>query len=84
MRQRHPSCALSFWFEKNRQPIDADDRAAVAPRELDPRALDEYLLYQYVPHPECILRGYAKLPPAHRAVFENGRLTVERYWAARS
>ncbi|MBW3541875.1 MAG: asparagine synthase (glutamine-hydrolyzing) [Planctomycetes bacterium] len=53
-----------------------------APRELDPRGLDEYLLYQYVPHPECILRGYAKLPPAHRAVFEGGRLTVERYWAA--
>jgi asparagine synthase (glutamine-hydrolysing) len=50
------------------------------PREVDPAALDAYLTYQYVPHPECILRGYHKLPPAHTAVFENGRLQVERYW----
>src|SRR5690606_37364463 len=28
----------------------------------------------------CILKGYNKLPPAHRAVWENGELTVERYW----
>jgi asparagine synthase (glutamine-hydrolysing) len=34
------------------------------PRELDPHALDEYLTYQYVPHPQTILRGFAKLPPA--------------------
>ncbi|MGD9853396.1 MAG: asparagine synthase (glutamine-hydrolyzing), partial [Planctomycetaceae bacterium] len=51
-----------------------------APCELDPQAVDLYLTYQYVPDPNCILKGYAKLPPAHRAVWENGRLTVERYW----
>ncbi len=33
------------------------------PRELDPRAVDEYLTYQYVPHPRTILRGIAKVPP---------------------
>jgi asparagine synthase (glutamine-hydrolysing) len=52
-----------------------------APRELDPSAVNAYLLYQYVPHPQCILRGYRKLPPAHRAVYEGGRLTVSRYWS---
>ncbi|MBX3440618.1 MAG: asparagine synthase (glutamine-hydrolyzing), partial [Planctomycetaceae bacterium] len=51
-----------------------------APRTLDPHAVDLYLTYQYVPDPCCILKGYAKLPPAHRAMWENGRLTVERYW----
>jgi asparagine synthase (glutamine-hydrolysing) len=51
-----------------------------APRELNPRSIDEFLLYQYVPHPHSILKGYSKLPPAHFAVFENGQLTVERYW----
>lgn len=49
-------------------------------RELDPQAVDLYLTYQYVPDPRCILKGYAKLPPAHRAVWEKGRLSVERYW----
>lgn len=53
-----------------------------APRELDHEAVDLFLTYQYVPHPRCILRGYRKLPPAHYAVYEGGRLTVERYWQA--
>jgi asparagine synthase (glutamine-hydrolysing) len=50
------------------------------PRELNPRALDAYLLYQYVPYPMCILEGFHKLPPAHWAVYENGNLHIERYW----
>ena len=51
-----------------------------APRELDIEAVDNFLTYQYVPHPHCILKGYNKLPPAHRAVYQSGSLTVERYW----
>src|SRR6202162_6481302 len=51
------------------------------PREVDPAALDAYLTYQYVPHPECILQGYRKLPPGHWAINENGQLQVKRYWS---
>ncbi len=50
------------------------------PRELDPQAVDAYLTYQYVPHPQTILRGIAKLPPAHVAVYRDGRLDVRPYW----
>ena len=46
------------------------------PREIDPQALDEYLTYQYVPHPRTIFQGIAKLPPAHYAVWRDGRLDV--------
>ncbi|MFN0052983.1 MAG: asparagine synthase (glutamine-hydrolyzing) [Planctomycetales bacterium] len=49
-------------------------------RELDPAALNEYLTYQYVPHPHCILRGFQKLPPAHWARYRDGQLEVRRYW----
>ena len=38
------------------------------PRELNPVAVNEYLTYQYVPHPHSILKGFQKLPPAHWAV----------------
>ena len=51
-----------------------------ASREVDPHAIDLFLAYQYVPHPWSILKGYQKLPPAHRAIYEQGQLTVERYW----
>jgi asparagine synthase (glutamine-hydrolysing) len=50
------------------------------PRRVDFRALDRYLTYGYVPHPLTILEGVHKLPPAHFAVWQDGRLTVESYW----
>jgi asparagine synthase (glutamine-hydrolysing) len=49
-------------------------------REIDPAAVDEYLTYQYIPHPHTIFRSIRKLPPGHYAVYENERLTVRAYW----
>ncbi|MEN6450532.1 MAG: asparagine synthase (glutamine-hydrolyzing) [Thermoguttaceae bacterium] len=50
------------------------------PREIDPQALDDYLTYQYVPHPRTIFRGVAKLPPGHYALYRDDRLDVRPYW----
>ena len=50
------------------------------PRQLDPLALDHYLSYGYVPAPRTILDGTHKLPPAHYAVWHDGKLALERYW----
>lgn len=52
------------------------------PRELDPLAVDDYLTYQYVPYPGCILQGFRKLPPAHWAVYRDGQLEIRQYWQA--
>lgn len=55
-----------------------------APREVDPRAVADFVTLQYVPHPRTMLRGYSKLPPAHWAEFNanTGDLIVQRYWHA--
>ncbi|MGL4463886.1 MAG: asparagine synthase (glutamine-hydrolyzing), partial [Planctomycetia bacterium] len=50
------------------------------PRDVDPAALDEYLCYQYVPAPKTIFAAARKLPPGCFALYEDGRLTIERYW----
>ncbi|HKI66584.1 MAG TPA: asparagine synthase (glutamine-hydrolyzing) [Solirubrobacterales bacterium] len=50
------------------------------PREVDPQSIDAYLTYGYVPAPRSIFRDVAKLPPAHRLVYEDGATTIERYW----
>jgi len=50
-------------------------------REIDPGSIDLYLTYQYIPHPHSIFKGIHKLPPGHFAVFENGELTVRKYWS---
>src|SRR5487761_902452 len=38
-------------------------------REVDPVALDQYLAYEFVPSPRSIVRGIAKLEPAHTLVW---------------
>ncbi len=50
------------------------------PREIDPVALYEYLTYQYVPAPRCMLAGFHKLLPGHTALYRDGELTIRRYW----
>lgn len=49
--------------------------------ELDPVSIDNYLALYFVPPWRSIYKDIAVLPPAHRAVFEGGKLSVERYWS---
>ena len=49
-------------------------------REMNPRALDDFLVYQYVPHPRSIFQSIDKLAPGHYAIFEGGKLHTHRYW----
>jgi asparagine synthase (glutamine-hydrolysing) len=51
--------------------------------ELDPLAVHHYLTYGYVPAPQTAFRAVRKLPPASTLLWENGRLSVERYWTLR-
>jgi asparagine synthase (glutamine-hydrolysing) len=51
------------------------------PHGLDHRSLAEYLFYEYLPSPSCIWKGLKKLPRGHVLVWENGTISVRRYWA---
>jgi len=53
------------------------------PRELDPRAIDDYLTYLYVPAPGSAYRHIRKLPPGHRLVWQSGQIDVRPYWQVR-
>lgn len=72
---RHESGRLLFASE-----LKALMQVPGVPREIDPQALDDYLTYQYVPHPRTIFRGIEKLPPGHYALWRDGRLDVQPYW----
>lgn len=52
----------------------------LCPQELDTEALSHYLLLEYVPAPQSILRGVRKLPGGHRLLWSTGRCRVERWW----
>ena len=43
-------------------------------------ALAQYLHYLYVPYPNTIYQDIHKLPPAHTLTYENGKVTIKKYW----
>ncbi|OGW91986.1 MAG: asparagine synthase (glutamine-hydrolyzing) [Omnitrophica bacterium RIFCSPHIGHO2_02_FULL_63_14] len=49
-------------------------------RTLDPDALDQYLLHEYVPAPRTIVRGIHKLLPGHYLIADAQGTRTERYW----
>ena len=55
------------------------------PRELDVRALEDYLTFGMVPGPRSIFRRISKLPPAHVLTTRADELndTPRRYWQLR-
>ncbi|MCB1802934.1 MAG: asparagine synthase (glutamine-hydrolyzing), partial [Gammaproteobacteria bacterium] len=53
------------------------------PRERDPRAIEEYFAYGYVPEPRSIFSAVRKLPPGHTLLIEMGQRSLPRasqYW----
>ncbi len=47
---------------------------------ISPGAIDQFLTYQYVPHPNSIYQHSNKLPPGHFAVVRETGIEVGGYW----
>ena len=50
-------------------------------KELNERALESYLSFQYSPGTETFFRNVWKLPPAHYFIFKDGKIDIRRYWS---
>jgi len=50
---------------------------------LNETALESYLSFQYSVHEETFFKGVFKLPPGHRLIFENGEVTLTKYYEPR-
>lgn len=83
-RDRLGQKPLAYTFNETNILFASELKALLAvpgvARQMDPSALDRYLTYGYVPHPQTILRGVHKLPPGHLAVWRDGKLRLSRYW----
>ena len=74
-----------YWHDDGQRIVFASELKALlvdpsVPRDVDPAAISDYLTFQYVPAPGCILRGVRKLPAGHRLVCDERGPRVERYW----
>ena len=68
-RDRFGKKPLTYAVHDGRLYFASEAKAILAlagtPCELDPRSLHRYLLFQYVPAPHSIYRGFRKLVPGH-------------------
>jgi asparagine synthase (glutamine-hydrolysing) len=48
--------------------------------EIDLEGLWHYLSLRFMPDNHSMFRGIQKLPAAHRLVFENNQVSIDRYW----
>ncbi|PIP35430.1 MAG: asparagine synthase (glutamine-hydrolyzing) [Desulfobacterales bacterium CG23_combo_of_CG06-09_8_20_14_all_52_9] len=49
-------------------------------RVLDGKALYEYLTLRIITPPRSMFRNIRKLPPGHFLTYQNGKITIKRYW----
>ena len=51
-------------------------------RKLNPRAVEDYFAFGYVPEPKTIFHNAFKLPPGHRITLKVGdtRVVTQKYW----
>lgn len=74
---RHDGSRITFASElKSLLALPERD----VPGRVDPRALDRYLTYGYIAHPDTILEGTHKVPPGHFASWQDGKLELGCYW----
>jgi asparagine synthase (glutamine-hydrolysing) len=48
--------------------------------EINREALDQYLTFLWVPDPLTMFEGIRKLPAAHYAIWQGGKLEIKQYW----
>ena len=74
-----------YYYEGNGQFLFASEIESLrSNREIgdavDPKALQDYFTYFYIPTERSIYRDIRQLPAAHVMVWRNGRAEVKRYW----
>lgn len=83
-RDRLGKKPLFYQYHDQQLLFGSELKALVAAPGFDttisPGAIDQFLTYQYVPHPNCIYQATRKLPPGHVAVIEQDRVRISDYW----
>jgi asparagine synthase (glutamine-hydrolysing) len=82
-RDRFGKKPLNYYWDGQRLIFGSEIKSileAGIPREVNPMALDEYLVYRYVPAPNTLFKNVMKLPAAHTLMYENGHIDIKRYW----
>jgi len=82
-RDRFGKKPFNYYWDGQRLIFGSEIKSlllAGIPREIHYKALDEYLVFGYVPAPNTLFKNILKLPSAHMLIYENGQIRTKRYW----
>ncbi|MCP5120578.1 MAG: asparagine synthase (glutamine-hydrolyzing), partial [bacterium] len=83
-RDRVGKKPLYYWHKNGRLIFGSEIKAILehpdVSRQVNERAVPLYLTYGNVPAPDTLFQDIHELPPGHTLTFENGHISVERYW----
>src|SRR5947208_233977 len=82
-RDRFGKKPLNYYWDGQKLICGSEIKSileAGIPREINSIALDEYLVYRYVPTPNTLFKDVLKLPAANILVYEDGQISTKRYW----
>lgn len=82
-RDRFGKKPFNYYWDGQRLIFGSEIKSlleAGIPRAINAPALDDYLVYRYVPAPDTLFKGIMKLPAAHVLIYEDGRIRTQRYW----
>ncbi len=82
-RDRFGKKPLNYYWDGQRLIFGSEIKSilqAGIPREINPIALDEYLVYRYVPTPNTLFKNVMKLPAAHTLIYDHREISIKRYW----
>lgn len=83
-RDRIGKKPLFYLFENGRLGFASELKSLLVlpgfDKQMSSTALRDFLVLGYIPAPRTIFEKVRKLPPAHYLVFQNGAMSVHRYW----
>lgn len=84
VRDRIGKKPLYYYHDARRFVFASELKALLALPGVEKRmnitALHDYLTFGYVPGEQTIFTDVRKVPPGHLLVWQNGKISLERYW----
>jgi asparagine synthase (glutamine-hydrolysing) len=82
-RDRFGKKPFSYYWDGQRLIFGSEIKSILEAgirREVNPMALDEYLVYSWVPTPNTLFKNISKLPAGHVLIYQDGQISTRRYW----
>lgn len=83
-RDRIGQKPLFYSFDQDSLLFGSEVKAILAAnnvsREIDFESIHHYLSLRFIPSPRTMFKKISKLPPGHHLTYQDGEVTVRRYW----